>query len=75
MGKMFKEEKSVGGTVKRLMVCSLCGPATIWSDALFHANHIGQSIPFKPTILLKKRKSTEELFYINNRIIKAEKDC
>lgn len=49
-GKMFKEEKWVGGTVRRLVVCSLCGPATVWTDAVFHATHTGQSFPFKPTI-------------------------
>lgn len=29
-------KRRVGRTVKRLMVCSLCGPATICSDALSH---------------------------------------
>lgn len=35
---VLNEENSVGGTVKRLVVCSLCRSATIWSDALFHAS-------------------------------------
>lgn len=69
MGEKFKAEKSLGGTVKRLMVCSLCGPATIWSDALFQT---GQSFLFKPTILLKKKRKSAEVIYIKNQIKKQK---
>lgn len=58
MGKM-----SVGGTVKRLMVCSLCGPATIIST------HTCHSFTFKP---YEKKKLNEVTLHKESHEVEKE---
>lgn len=70
-GTLDWRKMTVGGTVKRLVVCSLCGPATVWSDALFHSNRL----PCKPAILFYFYKMKQTEVNLCKESHKAERYC